>query len=132
MRTVKRDLEDAVGATQLCAGQDAGCEAAVHAMELVFAEEDTEAMILVDASNAFNRLNRQVTLFNCEAVCPSLSHILTDTYRDNSLLFVGGQYILSKEGTIQGDPLAMAMYAIGTQPLIRRLDGITKQDLILE
>ena len=37
---------------QLCAGQDAGCEAAVHAMERVFADEDTEAMILVDASNA--------------------------------------------------------------------------------
>ena len=73
MRTVK---QDAVGAIPLCAGQDAGCEAAVNAMEHVFAEEDTEAMILVDATNAFNRLNRQVTRLNCGAVCPSLSHIL--------------------------------------------------------
>ena len=86
MRTVKHDLQDAVGAIQLCAGQDAGCEAAVHAMEHVFAEEDTEAMILVDATNAFNRLNRQVTLLNCGAVCLSLSHILINTYRDNSML----------------------------------------------
>ena len=31
MRTVKCDLQDAVGSIQLCAGQDAGCEAAVHA-----------------------------------------------------------------------------------------------------
>ena len=84
-------------------------------------------MILVDASNAFNRLNRQATLLNCRAICPALSYILINTYRNNSQLFVDGQCILSKEGTTQGDPLAMAMYATGTQPLIRRLDGIAKQ-----
>ena len=61
MRIVKYDLQDAVGTIQLCTGQDAGCEAAVHAMERVFADEDTEAMILVDASNAFNCLNRQAS-----------------------------------------------------------------------
>ena len=127
MRIVKYDLPDSVGSIQLCAGQDAGCEAAVHAMEQVFADEDTEAMINVDASNLFNCLNRQVTLLNCEKICPALSHILINTYRNNSQLFVDGQCILSKEGTAQGDPLAMAMYAIGTQPLIRRLDGIAKQ-----
>ena len=94
---------------------------------MLFAEDDTEAMILVDAKNAFNCLNRQVTLLNCDSVCPALSHILINTYRNNSQLFVGGQCILSKEGTTQGDPLAMAMYAIGTQPLVCRLDGIAKQ-----
>ena len=88
MRIAKYDVQNAVGTIQLCAGQDAGCEAAVHAMEHVFAEEDTEAMILVDA---FNCLNRQVTLRNCEMVCPALSHILINTYRNNSQLFVDGQ-----------------------------------------
>ena len=96
-------------------------------MECIFAEDDTEALILVDATNAFNRLNRQVTLVNCEVICPALSPILINTYRNNSCLFIDGQCMLSKEGTTQGDPLAMAMYAIGTQPLIHRLDGIAKQ-----
>ena len=127
MKVVKYDLQDAVGTIQLCAGQDAGCEAAVHAMEQIFADDDTEPMILVDASNAFNCLNRQVTLLNCGTVCPALTHILTNTYRNNSHLFVDRQCILSKEGTTQGDLLAMAMYAIGTQPLIRKLDGIAMQ-----
>ena len=36
MKIVKYDLQEAVGATQLCTGQEAGCEAAVHAMEQIF------------------------------------------------------------------------------------------------
>ena len=71
-RVVKYDLQDSVGSIQLCAGQDAGCEAAVHSME-VFADENTEAMILVDA---FNSLNRQATLLNCRSLCPVLSQQL--------------------------------------------------------
>jgi len=38
MKIVKYDLQNAVGTIQLCAGQDAGCEAAVHAMEWIFAD----------------------------------------------------------------------------------------------
>ncbi len=127
MKIAKSDLQKSVGSLQLCAGQDAGCEAAVHAMSLVFKAEETEAMIFVDASNAFNRLNRQAALRNSEVVCPTLAPVLINTYRNNSWLFVDGQCMMSREGTTQGDPLAMAMYAIGTQPLIHRLDGIAKQ-----
>ena len=66
-------------------------------------------------------------MINCEAICPAMSHVLINTYRSNSWLFVDGKSMLSKEGTTQGDPLVMAMYAIGTQPLIHRLDGVAKQ-----
>ena len=88
MRIVNYELQNPVSSIQLCAGQDAGCETAVVAMNHVFAEDNTEAMILVDASNAFNCLNRKVMLLNCRTVCPTLSYILTNTYCDNFQLFV--------------------------------------------
>ncbi|MDA8031676.1 MAG: hypothetical protein MPK62_11250 [Alphaproteobacteria bacterium] len=47
-----------------------------------------------------------------------------NTYRSNAHLFVEGEVILSEEGTTQGDPLAMAMYAIATIPLIHQLSKV--------
>ena len=88
-----------------------------------FADEDTETMILVDASNALNYLNRQVTLLNCGAICPALSHILVNTTTHASL----SNHTLQRRQSTQGDPLTMAMYAVGTQPLIHKLDGIARQ-----
>ena len=66
-------LQSAMDFLQLCTRQDAGCEAAVHAMAHVYDVEDTEAVIFVDAANVFNRLNRQVTLSNTQVICPALA-----------------------------------------------------------
>ena len=112
----KGDLQEAAGPKQLCAGQIAGIEAAVHAMRSIFSSDDTEAILLVDASNAFNSLNRQVALRNVRHLCP-----ITNTYREPSELIVGGRLIWSEEGTTQGDPLAMPLYALATILLINRL-----------
>ena len=60
-------------------------------------------------------------------ICPALAPILINTYRTPSYMFVDGEYILSKEVTTQGDPLAMAMYAFGTLPLIQKLDNTAFQ-----
>ena len=84
-------------------------------------------MLLVDASNAFNSLNREAAIRNDRVYCPILAPMLTNTYRTPSRLFIDGDHILSQEGTTQGDPLAMAMYAIGTLPLIHKLQGDVTQ-----
>ena len=78
---------------------------------------------MVDAKNAFNSLNRKAALTNAMRVCPSLAIVLVNTYRSDPSLFVNGETIMSKEGFTQGDPSAMAMYAIGTLPLIKHLQA---------
>ena len=83
--------------------------------------QTTEAILLVDANNAFNSLNREVALRNIQHLCPSLSVVLINTYREDIDLFVDGATLLSTERTTQGDPLAMAMYGIGILPLIKKL-----------
>ena len=122
------DIQEAAGAIQLCAGQQAGCESAIHAMREIFANPDTEGILLVDANNAFNNLNSNAAaLLNIKSICPSLSKILIITYRNSANLYVDGETLQSNEGTTQGDPLAMAMYSVAIMPLIKQLNGVVKQ-----
>ena len=76
-------------------------------------------MLLVDANNTFNSLYRKAALHNISIIYPSLAHTLVNTYRAPVRLFITGSgEIASTEGTTQGDPLAMAMYALAITPLI--------------
>ena len=88
-------------------------------------QDDTEAILLVDASNAFNAVNRQAALHNIRVNCPAISStILRNTYQVPMKLFIVGEgEIDSNEGTTQGDPLVMAMYALAKRPLIDKLRG---------
>ena len=125
-RVVKQDVINASGATQVCAGQKSGGEATVHAMHSIFQADETDATLLADTSNAFNSLNRVAALNNIRVLCPLSATYVTNTYRVPARLFVvGGSELKSTEGTMQGDPLAMSVYAISLQLLILLLHNCT-------
>jgi len=110
---IGRDIEDAAGPLQVCAGQQGGCEATVHAMCKIFQPPETEGVVLVNASNAFNSLNRRAALHNVSSLCPPLMHILANAYRvPVRMIIAGSGEISSTEGTTQGDPLAMAIASL--------------------
>ena len=116
--TIKKDLMETAGPLQAAGGAKGGAEAAIHAMRNIFEDENTDAVILVDASNAFNSLNRQVALHNVQRTCPAFANILINTYRMSSRLAVsGGAEIKSQEGSTQGDNLGGHFYNQGTIPL---------------
>ena len=72
MKTLKVDVEESVGNIQTCSSQQAGIEAAIHAMQEVYNKNESEALLLVDATNVFNSLNRQVALRNVKILCPNI------------------------------------------------------------
>ena len=76
---------------QLCVGQGAVGEEATQAVYEIFYEEDTEAFIMIDASNAFSSIN---------AATPTDLHIQ------------GVRSINLKKGITQGDLITMTIYAI--------------------
>ena len=128
MRVIESDVLNATAPYQLCIGVPSACEAGVHAMRNLFAQENVQGILFVDASNAFNSLNRAAALHNVPFVCPALGRVFHNTYAKPIRLFVaGGSEILSTEGTCQGDPLAMALYAVSLMPLIRRLQNANSE-----
>ena len=108
------------GNLQLCAGQAGGCDAAVHAMSDMLEEQSNNPLLLVDADNAFNSLNRRVLLHNIKYLCPPMAIYIRNCYSVPSRLFVLGRTeISSSEGTSQRDSLAMPVYAIAITPCRR-------------
>ncbi len=77
---------------------------------------------MIDASNAFNSVKRETTLWNISVLCPAFFIFLVNTYRRPIRLFIPTwkEEIFSLEGTTQGDPAAMGMYAISVIPIIKR------------
>ena len=57
------DIEDVCGVDQLCAGVRAGIEGAVYAINDLHCSDDW-GVLMVDASNAFNSINRLAVLRN--------------------------------------------------------------------
>ena len=56
---LKQDVIKSVGSLQVCAGHEAGCEASVHAMREIFEDASSEAILLVDAANAFKQCEQR-------------------------------------------------------------------------
>ena len=82
----------------------------------------TEAVLLVDAENEFNFINRQVFLHNTKHICPPIATFAPNCYNVSARLFVlGGKELISHKGTTQGDPTVMAIYAIALTPLLKHL-----------
>ena len=105
-----KDIQQTAGPPKAATGLQEGAEAAIHSMKLIFEQESTDGVILVDASNASNWLNRKAALHNIRIKCPEFSTVLINTYRLPVRMFIqNGGKIPSVEGAIQVDNLAIVV-----------------------
>jgi len=122
---LKPELVESTAPLQTCAGLKGGIEASIHAIRRKYEDEETEGILLVDASNAFNALNRKAALHNIQHTCPEFAIFTRNLYRCDADLFLPGseEIISSPEGTTQGGPESMGFYAVATVMLTRPEPG---------
>ena len=96
---------------QVSARYDAGAEALVHVIPSLYNGWKTEAVILVDAENALNAVDRKAFLPDRHLRAQLLFQAI-------ALVFIGGVEISSPEGTTHSDPIAMVVYVLAIILLI--------------
>ena len=125
-----------MGPLQTCSGLKGGIEAAIHAMRKTYEKPATEAVLLVDAENAFNKLNRKAALLNIKQLCPPFHQYLHNTYQKPAKLVIPGSnthtIIYSEKGCTQGDVSSMGLYGLGIKPLIDKLDEVVDTEQCIQ
>ena len=88
---LKNNTIDSTGSLQVRTGEEAGIEVAVQSLNSIYKDDNTDVVLLVDASNAFNSLNCEVFLHNISYICPAISIFVENCYNSPSRLFVIGE-----------------------------------------
>ena len=92
MSVVKKEVVQALGSLQVCTGQVAGVESAIHSMVALFESDNSAAVLQIDATNAFNSLNYIIFLHSIEVICPEIFNFVINCYSLLSRrLFVRGK-----------------------------------------
>jgi hypothetical protein len=110
---------------QLGVGVRGGCEAIIHAIKTLFDDTgiplEKKWILQVDLENAFNQVDREILFEEVRQHFPELSAWVEASYGSQSHLIFGTTLILSCIGLHQGDPLASLLFALGLQPVLKKL-----------
>ena len=114
---------------QLCAGLKSVADGAIHRFQTLWDKNSSTeewGVLLVDAKNAFNKINRVGMLWTVRHLWPPGARFVFDFYHhwSSRVLRNGNRTSIilhSIEGVTQGGHLAMIAYGIGILPLINNL-----------
>ena len=108
---------------QLAVGTRGGSGAIIHATRAAVHQfgDGSHALLQVDASNTFNRIERFIILREIIRWCPEIARYVHLFYEAKPFLLFGSYTIMSKTGTQQGDPLSMLLFARALHILVKKL-----------
>ena len=92
---IQTDLKQVGGNQQLCTGQRCDIEHATHSLRANVDEK--EAVLLIDATNAFILLNRKLARENTKIICPVFFNAVKNSYSCPSPLYVNRTTLWSKK-----------------------------------
>ena len=75
-------------------------------------------MLIVDAKNAYNNLNRIEALIIAKRIVPEVFATFKNFYGENSRAFFHNQEIRIEEGCLQGCALSSIFYDIGIKKMV--------------
>ena len=97
-------------------------------MREIFQKPESKAVLLVDATNAFNALNRLASLHNISVSCPTLAQILINTYTAPIRMIIPWNYTVLQVLLLQ-KPSRSSKSSDHATHLKRRLDLWKKGDI---
>jgi hypothetical protein len=117
----RTEITAAMPPTQVAVGTQAGCEGLALAVDQAILNDGWHVMKR-DASNAFNSVDRHQILEEVELSLPTLRHFARYCYQGivelsapSSMTADGHITVWSREGTAQGDPCGMWLFALGAK-----------------
>lgn len=131
-RVVQR-ARDHLAPFQLGVATKNGSETIIHATRKwieKMGNNNNYAMLQLDLKNAFNLISRRVILRETRRHLPEILPWVRLCYAngDDPILWSDDFMLKSHSGIQQGDPLGPLLFAMGLQPIIRRLRGKMKAE----
>ena len=111
---------------QLSNGVKGGPEAIIHAMRKISSsmKESNIAILTIDATNAYNNIDRAKTLDMVYSKVPELYNAAYNTYGNPSYIALENELWPVEQGTSQGCPLSSSFFNLGISILIDKLSTI--------
>ena len=81
MSVVEKEVVQAAGSSQVCAGQVTVVESAIHNHDWFIRERELTAVLQTDTANALNSLNSKIFLHNIKVICSEMSNFVINCSR---------------------------------------------------